>query len=71
MKIVYIATAHTENGEAIQENIYTNAERALEQATLMCKDINRNTKINAVPDAVPFELYEDGDVVPEPSISSN
>ena len=70
MKIIYIATAHTVDGDAIQENAYENAEQALEQAVLMCKDINAHTQMNARPDAVPFELYEQGDVVPEPPISS-
>jgi hypothetical protein len=63
MKLIYIATAMTQNGDSIQENAYTNAEQALVQATLMCEDINRNTDLNAQPDVVPMELFEDGDVV--------
>jgi hypothetical protein len=62
MKIVYIATALTEVGDAIQENAYTDAEVALNQAIKMCDDINRNTELNARPDVMPIELYEDGDV---------
>ena len=71
MKIIYIATAHTQDGDAIQENAYENAEQALTQAVLMCKDINLHTTLNAQPGVVPFELYEQGDVVTEPTISSD
>jgi hypothetical protein len=70
MKIIYIATATNESGDTIQENAYTNADRALAQAVKMCDDINRNTNLRVMPDAVPIELFEDGDVVPEPTISS-
>lgn len=66
MKIIYIATAITENGDSIQENAYEDAEQALVQAKLMCDDINRNTNFNCKPDVVPFELYERGDVVESP-----
>jgi hypothetical protein len=62
MKIVYIATALTEVGDAIQENAYTDAEVALTQAIKMCDEINRNTELNARPDVMPIELYEQGDV---------
>jgi hypothetical protein len=70
MKIIYIATATNERGDTIQENAYTNADRALAQAAKMCDDINRNTDFQVMPDAVPIELFEDGDVVPEPPINS-
>jgi hypothetical protein len=70
MKIIYIATAISSEGDSIQENAYTNAEQALAQAKKMCDDIHRNTNIQVMPDAVPIELYEDGDVVPEPAIGS-
>jgi hypothetical protein len=36
----------------------------------MCGDINRNTDLQVMPDVVPLELFEEGDVVPEPTISS-
>jgi hypothetical protein len=62
MKIIYIATALIENGDVIQENAYTDAEQALAQAKKMCDDINRNTNMGALPDAMPIDLYEDGDV---------
>ena len=70
MKIIYIATATNERGDTIQENAYTNADLALAQAVKMCGDINRNTDLQVMPDVVPLELFEEGDVVPEPTISS-
>lgn len=66
MKLIYIATALTENGDSIQENAYEDAEQALIQAKLMCDDINRNTDFNCKPDVVPIDLYESGDVVETP-----
>lgn len=71
MKIIYIATATNERGDTIQENAYTDADRALAQAAKMCDDINRNTDMQVMPDAVPIELFEDGDVVPEPTIGTD
>ena len=72
MKIVYIATATTENGHQIQENAYEDAEQALEQAVKMCKDVERNTDMKKLmPDAVPFELFEKGETVPGPGTLSS
>lgn len=70
MKIIYIATAISENGDSIQENAYTSAEQALAQAKKMCDDIHRNTTMRVTADAVPFELFEDGDTVPDPGIGT-
>jgi hypothetical protein len=70
MKIIYIATATNERGDTIQENAYTDAEQALAQAKKMCDDIHRNTDMQVVPDAMPIELFEVGDVVPEPAIGT-
>jgi hypothetical protein len=70
MKIIYIATATNERGDTIQENAYTDANRALAQAKKMCDDIHRNTNMQVMPDAVPVELFEDGDAIPEPPITS-
>jgi len=71
MKIIYIATATNERGDTIQENAYTNADLALAQAVKMCDDINRNTDLRAFPDAMPIELFEEGDVVSEPTIGTD
>jgi hypothetical protein len=71
MKIIYIATATNERGDTIQENAYTDADRALAQAVKMCDDIHRNTDMQVMPDAVPIELFEEGDVVPEPTIGTD
>ena len=71
MKIIYIATATNERGDTIQENAYMDAEQALVQAKKMCDDIHRNTDMRAFPDAMPMELFEVGDVVSEPAISSD
>jgi hypothetical protein len=71
MKIIYIATATNERGDTIQENAYMDAEQALAQAKKMCDDIHRNTNMQVVPDAMPIELFEVGDVVPEPAIGTD
>ena len=71
MKIIYIATAISESGDTIQENAYTDAELALTQAIKMCKDINENTDFKVIPDAMPMELFEEGDVIPEPTIGTD
>jgi imidazolonepropionase-like amidohydrolase len=71
MKIIYIATAINERGDTIQENAYMDAEQALAQAKKMCDDIRRNTDMQVIPDAMPIELFEVGDVVPEPAIGSD
>ena len=71
MRIIYIATALTEVGDAIQENAYADAELALVQAKRMCDDINRNTELNARPDVMPIELYEQGDVPDTNTITTN
>jgi hypothetical protein len=70
MKIIYIATAITDSGDTIQENAYVDAEQALAQAKKMCDDIHRNTNMQVIPDAMPIELFELGDVVSEPAIGS-
>lgn len=69
MKLIFIATAISENGDTIQENAYDDAEVALAQAVKMCKDINENTSMKVKPDAVPLDLYEKGDSLPN-TISS-
>ena len=56
MKLIYIASATTESGDSIQENAYTTADRALEQAKLMCEDIKRNAGFEATPDVIPMDL---------------
>jgi imidazolonepropionase-like amidohydrolase len=71
MKIIYIATAINERGDTIQENAYMDAEQALAQAKKMCDDIHRNTDMQVIPDAMPIELFEVGDVVPEPAIGTD
>jgi hypothetical protein len=71
MKIIYIATAINERGDTIQENAYMDAEQALVQAKKMCDDIRRNTDMQVIPDAMPIELFEVGDVVPEPAIGTD
>lgn len=71
MKIIYIATATSSEGDTIQENAYIDAEQALAQAKKMCEDIERNTNLKVLPDAVPIELYELGDVVSQPAISTD
>jgi hypothetical protein len=71
MKIIYIATATNERGDTIQENAYMDAEQALAQAKKMCDDIHRNTDMRVTPDAMPMELFEVGDVVPEPGIGTD
>ena len=70
MKIVYMATAVVEDGQRVYENVYEDAEQALEQAVKMCNDIHKNTKMKVLPDAEPYDLYNKGDIVPEPTLGS-
>lgn len=66
MKLIFIATAVTENGDTVQENAYEDAETALAQAVKMCEDISKHMGIKVMPDAVPLDLYERGDKIEIP-----
>jgi hypothetical protein len=64
MKIIYLATAMSMNGDQVQEDAYTDAEVAMERAKKMCEDINAHTDMKVQPDVLPITLYEEGDVIP-------
>jgi hypothetical protein len=70
MKFIYIATAMSSDGDTIQENAYTDADQALAQAKKMCDDIHRNTNLQVMPDAMPMQLFEQGDTIPEAPIGT-
>ena len=71
MKTIYIATARGVNDDdIIQENAYTSAELALKRAKAMCDDIMAHQDRQLFADAEPMYLYEDGDDLDGPTLSS-